>query len=193
MYLLPMKIGLILRLTWWSLFYRVKHSRFVKMSFRTNSQFLGASVNEFIQVWALGGDASLNLYTRSGLTTVAFDCTIGQPGAPHSHAPFSAPLPSHTSPPPPHRPRHRWKGKKQTASCPPPGCSSVFTRTTYCSCEIFYIYWFSDSFCLCCTSDSLFYYWFSDISSWNSFKKHYCRHWSSGGCRKSITFNQYCF
>ena len=94
MYLLPMKIGLILRLTWWSLFDRVKHSRFVKMSFRTNSQFLGASVNEFIQVWALGGDASLNLSTRGGLTTVAFNCTIGQPGAPHSHAPFSA-LPSH--------------------------------------------------------------------------------------------------
>ena len=52
---------------------------------RTNSQFLGASVNEFIQIWALGGNATLNLTTSGGLTKVAFNCTLGKPSDPHSH------------------------------------------------------------------------------------------------------------
>ena len=63
------------------------------MSARTNSQFLAASVTEFISVWAVGGDASLNLTTKGGFTTIGFNCTIGHPGAPHSlpSPPSSAP------------------------------------------------------------------------------------------------------
>ena len=81
------------------------------MFMRTNSQFLGASVNEFIQMWAIGGDATLNLSTSGGLTTVAFNCTIGHPGAPHYLPPSSAPFSSATTPP--HRPRHRGAAEKE--------------------------------------------------------------------------------
>ena len=77
---------------------------------RSNSQFLGASVNEFIQIWALGGDASLNLSTHGGRATVSFNCTIGQPGAPHSLPPSHAPTPPPH--PPPHRPRHRGQAER---------------------------------------------------------------------------------
>ena len=83
----------------------------MNMTTRTNSQFLGASVNEFIQIWALGGSASLNLSTNNGLTTVAFNCTIGHPGAPHSLHPSSAPFPTPTSPP--HPPRHRGQAERE--------------------------------------------------------------------------------
>ena len=78
---------------------------------RSNSQFLGASVNEFIQIWALGGDANLNLSTHEGRTTVSFNCTIGQPGAPHSLPPFHVPTPAPS--PPPHRPRHRGPAERE--------------------------------------------------------------------------------
>ena len=61
------------------------------MTSRTNYQFLIASVNEFISVWACGGEASLNLTTSSGITTIGFNCTLGFPGAPHSHFPSSSP------------------------------------------------------------------------------------------------------
>ena len=64
--------------------------RYFKMSI-TNSQFLGASVDEFIQVWALGGNATLNLTTSGGLTKVAFNCTLGKPSDPHSIPPSPAP------------------------------------------------------------------------------------------------------
>ena len=78
---------------------------------RTNSQFLGASVNEFIQIWALGGDATLNLTTSGGLTKVAFNCTLGEPSAPHSIPPSPAPCtPLH---PNPHRPRHRGPAQRE--------------------------------------------------------------------------------
>ena len=71
------------------------------MSARLNSNFLTASVNEFIQVWALGGTASLNLATSNGQATVSFICTLGPPGAPPSLPPS---VPAST----PHRqPRHR--------------------------------------------------------------------------------------
>ena len=76
------------------------------MLMRTKFQFLGASVNEFIQMWAFGGDATLNLSTSGGFTTVAFNCTIGHPGAPSS-APFS------TATTPPQRPRHRGAAEKE--------------------------------------------------------------------------------
>ena len=71
---------------------------------RTNSQFLAASVTEFISVWAIGGDASLTLTTNGGFTTIAFNCTIGHPGSHHSTPAPSAPS---FPPPPPRRPRHR--------------------------------------------------------------------------------------
>ena len=73
---------------------------------RTNSQFLTASVTEFISVWAIGGDASLNLTTKGGFTTIGFNCTIGVPGAHHSLPPTPPSAPSFP-PPPPRRPRHR--------------------------------------------------------------------------------------
>ena len=72
------------------------------MTRRSNSQFLGASDNEFFQIWALGGDASLNLSTHGGRANISFNCTIGQPGAPHSLPPFHAPTPAPH--PPPHHP-----------------------------------------------------------------------------------------
>ena len=78
---------------------------------QSNSHFLGTSVNEFIQIWALGGSASLNLSTNNGLTTVAFNCTIGHPGAPHSLHPSSAPFPTPTSPS--HPPRHRGQAERE--------------------------------------------------------------------------------
>ena len=73
---------------------------------RTNSQFVAASVTEFISVWAIGGDASLTLTTNGGFTTIAFNCTIGHPGAHHSIPPTPSSAPSFP-PPPPRRPRHR--------------------------------------------------------------------------------------
>ena len=76
-----------------------------KMS-RSNSQFLGASVNEFIHIWTLGGDASLNLTTSGGLTKVAFNCTLGQPDAPYSQP---CPRPTPTS----HQPRHRGPAERE--------------------------------------------------------------------------------
>ena len=76
------------------------------MSTRTNSQFLAASVTEFISVWAIGGDASLNLTTKGGFTTIGFNCTIGHPGAPHPLPPPPSSVPSFPAPPP-RRPRHR--------------------------------------------------------------------------------------
>ena len=76
------------------------------MSARTNSQFLAASVTEFISVWAISGDATLNLTTKGGLTTIGFNCTIGHPGAPHPLPPPPSSAPSFPAPPP-RRPRHR--------------------------------------------------------------------------------------
>ena len=114
---------------------------------RSNSQFLGASVNEFIQIWALGGDANLNLSTNGGRTTVSFNCTIGPPGAPHFLPPSPAPAPA--APPPPHRPRHRGPSEKERnrlraarhqaaqveaaapVSSSPPVLSSTETSPTY--------------------------------------------------------------
>ena len=74
------------------------------MSTRTNSQFVAASVTEFLSVWSLGGEASLNLTTRGGLATIKFNCTLEHPSAHHSLPP--SPPPSPTPAPPPHRPRH---------------------------------------------------------------------------------------
>ena len=72
-----------------------------------NSQFLTASVNEFISVWALQGNASLSLTTSNGKANVSFNCTLGHPSAPHSLPPF---LPSS---PPHHQPRHRGPSERE--------------------------------------------------------------------------------
>ena len=56
------------------------------------SSFLGAHVSEFINIWALEGDASLNLKTSGGLATVSFNCTLGHPGASHFPPPPSSPV-----------------------------------------------------------------------------------------------------
>ena len=76
------------------------------MTTRSNSQFVVASVTEFLSVWANGGKASLNLSTSGGFTTVGFNCTLGHTGAPHSIPAFSPP-PSPPTSSPPRRPRHR--------------------------------------------------------------------------------------
>ena len=77
---------------------------------KSNSQFLGASVREFIHFWALGGEASLKLTTSGGEAKVEFNCTLGQPGAPHCLPPVPAPsFPQ----PPPRRPRHRGPLEKE--------------------------------------------------------------------------------
>ena len=77
------------------------------MSRHLNSQFVIASVNEFINVWALGGSASLSLTTKDGQATVEFNCTLGNPGAPHC-LPTSLP-----SSPPRRQPRHRGPAEKE--------------------------------------------------------------------------------
>ena len=70
-----------------------------------------ASLTEFISVWATGGEASLNLATNNGVTTVGFNCTLGPPGAPHSLPP--SPTPPSPAFPPPRRPRHRGPAEKE--------------------------------------------------------------------------------
>ena len=81
------------------------------MSSKTNAQFLGASVTEFISVWALGGKADLNLSTNNGVTTVGFTCTLGNPGALHSLPSSHAPSPPPSFPP--RRPRHRGPSERK--------------------------------------------------------------------------------
>ena len=77
------------------------------MSRHLNSQFVIASVNEFINIWTLGGSASLSLTTKDGQATVEFNCTLGKPDAPHS-LPVSLP-----SSPPRRQPRHRGPAEKE--------------------------------------------------------------------------------
>ena len=48
-------------------------------------------MSEFMKFWSLGGDATLNLTTSGGTVKVEFNCTLGQPGAPYSFPPSSAP------------------------------------------------------------------------------------------------------
>ena len=67
-------------------------------------------MREFIHFWALGGEASLKLTTSGGEAKVEFNCTLGQPGAPHCLPPVPAPsFPQ----PPPRRPRHRGPLEKE--------------------------------------------------------------------------------
>ena len=67
---------------------------------RVNSQFVIATLAEFVRVWDLGEDASLHLETTKGQATMAFHCKLGPPSAPH-------PIPTFPTPPsPPWKPRH---------------------------------------------------------------------------------------
>ena len=77
---------------------------------RSNSQFLGATVHEFMQIWALNGDAILNLTTSGGTVNLDFKCSLGQPGAPHSPPPSA---PSSPPPPAPRRPCHRGPAERE--------------------------------------------------------------------------------
>ena len=56
-----------------------------------NSQFVTASLAEFISVWNHGGDASLNLTTSDGFIDISFNLRLGQPGATFSNSPSSTP------------------------------------------------------------------------------------------------------
>ena len=82
------------------------------MTSRSNSQFVVASLTEFLSVWAHGGKASLNLSTSDGLTTVGFTCTLGHPGASHSIPAFSPP-PSPPTSSPFRQPRYRGPAEKE--------------------------------------------------------------------------------
>ena len=63
-----------------------------------------------MQFWALGGEATLNLTTSGGKAKVEFNCSLGQPGAPH----FLPHVPATSFPrPPPRRPRHRGPGERE--------------------------------------------------------------------------------
>ena len=116
-----------------------------KMVSRTNSQFLTASVTEFISVWAIGGDASLNLTTKGAFTTIIFNCTIGVPGAHHSKPPTPPSAPS-SSASPASPPRPCWVGEEQATSCPSPGnkgCKSPRHVLHHISC--WFSVWYSNS------------------------------------------------
>ena len=107
MYLFSMKIIREFWHTRWSCFRPALYFN-INMT-RTNCQFLIASVNEFISVWLGGGEACLNLTTSHGIAKVGFNCTLGLPGASHSHPP----PPSSSPPPPPHQPRHRGPSQRE--------------------------------------------------------------------------------
>ena len=85
-------------------------ARLLIMATRSNAQFLAASVTEFMTVWSMSGEASLNLSTIGGITTIGFNCTLGKPGAPHLLPPST---PSHPSSSPSRKPRHRGPAEKE--------------------------------------------------------------------------------
>ena len=81
---------------------------------RVNSQFVIATLAEFVRVWDLGEDASLHLETTKGHATMAFNCKLGPPSAPHPNPTFPPPTP----PPWPrhHRgPAQREKNRQRAA------------------------------------------------------------------------------
>ena len=71
------------------------------MNSRVNSQFVIATLAEFVRVWDLGEDASLHLETTKGHATMAFTCKLGPPSAP-----ILPPIPTVPPPSPPPWPRH---------------------------------------------------------------------------------------
>ena len=74
---------------------------------RDNSQFVIATLSEFMRVWDLGEDASLHLETSKGHVTMAFSCKLGPPSAPH-------PIPTFPPPPPATvKPHHRGPAQRE--------------------------------------------------------------------------------
>ena len=74
---------------------------------RDNSQFVIATLSEFMRVWNLGEDASFHLETTKGHVTMAFSCKLGLPSAPH-------PIPTFPSPPPAKvKPHHRGPAQRE--------------------------------------------------------------------------------
>ena len=68
------------------------------------SQYVSASLAEFMSVWNQGGQASLNLSTNSGFIDISFNLRLGQPGTLFSNFPSSTPS---------SRQRHRGPGQKE--------------------------------------------------------------------------------
>ena len=56
-----------------------------------NTQFVTASLTEFISVWNHGGDASLNLTTSGSFIDISFNLLLGQLGTPFPNSPSSTP------------------------------------------------------------------------------------------------------
>ena len=67
-----------------------------------NYNFVQASLAEFLNVWSIGGDASLNLTTTGGRVNMAFNVSLGNPGSA-----FSSPSSSVR------RQRHRGQADKE--------------------------------------------------------------------------------
>ena len=74
------------------------------MMTRTNSQFVAASLTEFLSVWSMAGEANLNLSTKGGNLDIQFSLSLGNPGAPFSPSPPA---------PPPYKARHRGPAQKE--------------------------------------------------------------------------------
>ena len=74
------------------------------MMSRTNSQFVAASLTEFLSVWSMNGEANLNLATKGGNLDIQFSLSLGNPGAPFSPSPPA---------PPPYKARHRGPAQKE--------------------------------------------------------------------------------
>ena len=71
---------------------------------RKNSQFVAASLTEFLSVWSMAGEANLNLFTKGGNLDIQFSLSLGNPGAPFSPSPPA---------PPPHKACHRGRAQKE--------------------------------------------------------------------------------
>ena len=83
-----------------------------------------ASLAEFISVWSLGGEASLNLNTKDGKLNMSFNISLGNPGISiYPSPPTSSAKPRHRGPAEKERGRlraARHQASKITASKPTP-------------------------------------------------------------------------
>ena len=94
------------------------------MDNRNNSNFVKASLAEFISVWSLGGEASLNLNTKDGKLNMSFNISLGNPGISiYPSPPTSSAKPRHRGPAEKERGRLRaacHQASKITAPKPTP-------------------------------------------------------------------------
>ena len=94
------------------------------MDNRNNSNFVKASLAEFISVWSLGGEASLNLNTKDGKLNMSFNISLGNPGISiYPSPPTSSAKPRHRGPAEKERGRQRaicHQASKITAPKPTP-------------------------------------------------------------------------